>query len=671
MNLERFSKYVGVVLVLLLVPSVVFALDFSQNQTELITEYTPTGYSNFSIVWNDSSGSVNASLEHNFTGILQNESMGGTYPNFYYNSNVLGVGSYQYRFLANNSTGNENSTSIEQFTINQATPSLYYEISDDYLSFQKGNNFTITVWASDLSLETNIYANFSDTLKLINTSSGNNTNITDTSNLEIGAYNISANITGNDNYTDVPTLSTWILFLTDLNWTEKTETPVSGVVYTPNENYNFSINWAGSISNVIFEANFLNGSQTYTNDTSTYNNITINRSGDVYWIEFSDLPAGNYYYKWKATDTNDITIEIEDNYIINKFSVTPSLGNSEASWTTTTSTAITLTCSIPQQVDIQITVGCTSNINKGTTSCPFSTPSVQGSTVFTCTILDANYTGYTTETLSYFPFDDGGGGGGGGESSSSAGTFGISASSSKTTIAAGFGGSITFTLTNTLGNDITGIEISVTGIEESWYSLDKTAIDRIRRNGATDKVKMTLNIPADAELNIYSIKFKATGKELGLDTITKSSTVVLTVSEAPEEEAVVGEPETVATSQTAETLGAEGEEESPTGFALSPDVLPDVILIIGILSSGVIFLFRDNVTKSFYMIGRKRGAVVDSLEEKYPEQPVVKKKSKTLTEIKTSWIDRLKQYYGKYNYSVAFNVQKKPDTKDDEENKNV
>ena len=71
------------------------------------------------------------------------------------------------------------------------------------------------------------------------------------------------------------------------------------------------------------------------------------------------------------------------------------------------------------------------------------------------------------------------------------------------------------------------------------------------------------------------------------------------------------------------------------------------------------------------MIGRKRGAVVDSLEEKYPEKPVVEKKSKTLTEIKTAWIDRLKQSYAKYNYNVEFNVQKKSDTKDDKENKNV
>jgi hypothetical protein len=93
------------------------APSYSNNQTQLVSTYTPTGYSNFSITWSEGSNSVNAYLENNFTGSLKNITMPGTYTNFYYNSSVLVVGAYQFRFVANDSYGNSNATATQYFTI--------------------------------------------------------------------------------------------------------------------------------------------------------------------------------------------------------------------------------------------------------------------------------------------------------------------------------------------------------------------------------------------------------------------------------------------------------------------------------------------------------------------------------------------------------------------------
>jgi hypothetical protein len=94
---------------------------YSNNQSQLITTYTYTGYSNFSVIWNDNSGSLHdAYLEHNFTGTLQNESMDGSYPTYTYNSTVLPAGDYQFRFVANDSAGNDNATEVRYFTISKA-----------------------------------------------------------------------------------------------------------------------------------------------------------------------------------------------------------------------------------------------------------------------------------------------------------------------------------------------------------------------------------------------------------------------------------------------------------------------------------------------------------------------------------------------------------------------
>ena len=145
----------------------------------------------------------------------------------------------------------------------------------------------------------------------------------------------------------------------------------------------------------------------------------------------------------------------------------------------------------------------------------------------------------------------------------------------------------------------------------------------------------------------------------------------------------VESPEPVEVETTAEgegeTIGAEIEEEGPTGFALSPEMLPDVIIVVGFLSAGIIFLFRDNVTNTFHKIGRSRGLTTKMGPTEIEEQKKkielekkieVKKISKEdLSKTKTVWIDRAKTFYNKYNCTLNFGVKRQPEIKSDEEKK--
>jgi len=324
---------------------------------------------------------------------------------------LLGNGTYAYQV---NATGNQNYTDnstgvIFYALVNKGTPYTNLEVNET--TVKKGNMINITAWASDLSLNTIIYANFTGNLTEVNNSAGVNTNITNTSNLALGFYNISANVTGNQNYTSNSTLETIVIGITDLNWTNNRTFPNSSSNYSLGRNYSFEIKWVGSISNVTFESNFNGTLLNYTNNTNVSNwNKTISIINDTsgnYWINFTDLPAGSYNYTWYANDINDIWIFNRWNYTINQLTITPTFAVSGSStWTTTTSTSVTLVCTSTHPVNLTITGGsCAGTLDDNYTTCAFTTPSTQGSYDYTCTVdASGNYSGYNTGTLAYAPF---------------------------------------------------------------------------------------------------------------------------------------------------------------------------------------------------------------------------------------------------------------------------
>ena len=117
-------------------------ISYSNNQSQTVSTYTPTGYSNFSITLLTDFASATAYLENNFTGNMTNVTMNGTYPDFYYNSSVLAAGTYQYRFIGNDTGGNLISTDLMNFTIGKADNllDLYFNNGTEIVN----QNLTVT-----------------------------------------------------------------------------------------------------------------------------------------------------------------------------------------------------------------------------------------------------------------------------------------------------------------------------------------------------------------------------------------------------------------------------------------------------------------------------------------------------------------------------------------------
>jgi hypothetical protein len=98
-------------------------------------------------------------------------------------------------------------------------------------------------------------------------------------------------------------------------WSQRQESVPSGSQYSPGRNYSFQINWTAdenhTINYVIFESNF-----------STLNETIVNVSAWMYgnssFVNFTDLPAGTYLYRWYAVD-NESNWNYTDqiSYVIN------------------------------------------------------------------------------------------------------------------------------------------------------------------------------------------------------------------------------------------------------------------------------------------------------------------------------------------------------------------
>jgi hypothetical protein len=248
---------------------------WSNNQTQLVLVYTPDYYSNFSIDWNDNSGSVSAYLEHNFSGTLQNESVGGSYPTFTYNSSVLAVGDYQFRFVANDSTGNDNVTDTQYFTIVKANYSLELENNISWSGTYPVSSNT-TGYGCPGQITCTLYRN--DT----NVNSGSP--VSDLIVLGAGTYNYTYNSSSNANYsvnstTQLLTISQGVLDLS------VNVSPDTTVIY-PTTTIGYGNESNIGDSDVIYEL--------YRNDSGLVDGIDP-------WEDSILLGVGGYEYRFNAS----------------------------------------------------------------------------------------------------------------------------------------------------------------------------------------------------------------------------------------------------------------------------------------------------------------------------------------------------------------------------------
>ncbi len=111
-------------------------------------------------------------------------------------------------------------------------------------------------------------------------------------------YNITANFSGNQNYSSFQ--RTFFFNVTDNYpyWSNEDRSVANQSEYTPIRNYGFQIDWDddGGISEVVFE---------WEGSNYSYLLGEVSNSGNTYWYNVTNIGAGNYIYKWYANDTSD------------------------------------------------------------------------------------------------------------------------------------------------------------------------------------------------------------------------------------------------------------------------------------------------------------------------------------------------------------------------------
>jgi PGF-pre-PGF domain-containing protein len=179
---------------------------WSNFTSQLVTTYNPNGHSNFSIRWNNGTYPIkNVYIENNFTGTLTSTPMNGSYPNYYFNTTVLNTGAYQYRLVANDIYGGQNSTNYITFNITKASTNVTIYLNGSNASQitvypNKTMNVTAVCNAPNMSVE----------LRMNWILISNSTNNTGTI-LESGVQNhtFTATVFGNENYLPSVTTAVW------------------------------------------------------------------------------------------------------------------------------------------------------------------------------------------------------------------------------------------------------------------------------------------------------------------------------------------------------------------------------------------------------------------------------------------------------------------------------
>lgn len=197
---------------------------YTYNQSELVSSYSPYHYSNFSVSWGNYTP-ITVYIENDFYGVLQNISMLGSHPNYYYNSTPLGAGTYRYRLVAQSIDGSSNSTEQHEFQISTALPSVNVSINGTStdMAVQYPDAVNITGWEineGDSGCEYKLYGDSeigSGSLVSFEgkVGAGYNTFVFNTSgcsNYSSGQSYISLNVTKGDTSLYLESNSTWGIY---------------------------------------------------------------------------------------------------------------------------------------------------------------------------------------------------------------------------------------------------------------------------------------------------------------------------------------------------------------------------------------------------------------------------------------------------------------------------
>jgi hypothetical protein len=564
------------------------------------SQYSPGKAYQFNITWIDNNLSTilfesNYTLNGSASGSLYNYSNAFNSSGiFWVNLTDLPAQTFVYRWIANDTSGNLNSTG-----------NLIYVITKNSSFYL---NLTLNGTESNRSYNINEIANFTATLNFTNKTVYLDSNCLSWVNLT-GNSSIALSISNTTNLT-----CSGLFFITAYwngeNYSDSSKTyyfdaisPQYSIIkpsgpsesYGFNQTYWFNITWSdATLKQVRFEFNNSSSSTNLFNKT-----FNLNSSG-LYWINnITDYPAGDYKYKWCADDSlGNINCTNNTNFSISKPIVVPSLNiNPNSIYASNSST---INCSKSGGDPSSLLTLRRNGTVVGTPGSAFTsysnTFSEAGVYIFNCTIdASQNYSSYSsidyltvnsvpviiTPTPTTPP---------------TSGSFTLTPSSSSITLGPNSSGTITLTLKNTYSYNFTKINITVSGIDASWYSLSKVSISVLQKNG-TDTSILTLNIPGDAERKNYTLITSAVGRDPSGYRLTRQASIKLIIPELPQNVTNVTNVTNETESSNTTGIGSQTNQTNVTGLSIKLDEIRDyIVLIISSVAVILIFVFRNEFT---------------------------------------------------------------------------
>ncbi|MEM5801892.1 MAG: hypothetical protein QXQ18_00695 [Candidatus Aenigmatarchaeota archaeon] len=314
---------------------------WSSNQTSPPTgvNYTSGRLYQFNISWVDNVGIDKVLIEHNFTGALTNYTVsnvsGSTY---YYFFSDLAAGKYVYKWYANDTSGNINSTPQFFYDVTKAPNPVNLYINNNLnQNVVLFNGTLVNITATSIG-NVVIYQNGSQVA-----SGGNFASYTPTPTLGIGFYIFKANVTSNNaNYTDNSTGATFNL--TILYQPPRWSNNITSFPGSYSKTYTtFNITWfddndPSGFNVSLLEANFTGSATNYTmyrlSGTNTSSFQIILPAGTFYWKVY----ANNSYGSFNSTPMFIFTIQ----------KATPSLTLiASPDWNVLPNTPTNVSCSSP------------------------------------------------------------------------------------------------------------------------------------------------------------------------------------------------------------------------------------------------------------------------------------------------------------------------------------
>ena len=592
--------------------------------------------SSFYVAWyngTENNTITEVNITANFTGSLANYTMslntGDNQSGIYAFNQIIGAGNYMWRSCAKENYTSENCTGYYNFTVGKASGSIHLYLNGNegnmtyVLNYQNANFTTVfDVQGKNISFSSN-YSGFVN----IN---GSNSYITNITNLTTsGLYFINSTFNGDGNYS--PSSVTYYFNVSQWSnaWSPSSPT------YSPNQPYQFNITYQNKtlpVNNVYFVFNGVNQAPT------GFRSIDANTT--EYYLNKPDLSAnstGYLFYLFVNFSDNSNVSSNTFNYIVNQRPVTFSWSSpsSSSSWTYNTGiSGIIVRCDANESVNLlmSVTVGTTTSYITGSLATVSDTPSssLASTYYYSCYSANANYSGgnngilifqgttTTTTTTSSS------------SSSSSSGSFLIKDLTSGLRVSAGQSGSAPFTISNTLANNVVNVNITVSGVDPSWYTLSNTTIVNII-HGTSKSLTLTFNIPSSAVSGEYDITITARGTPLGGSLRTTTGTMTLTVvngadqpveplnitGDLPADQSITND-----SVQSGENSTFDNSTSNATGLMSNFHYIQDgFVLLLGVAACLLVFFFRGNITTAMRSEGKfmKKEAVTIEKGVKMPK----------------------------------------------------